>query len=117
MFAAIRRASSRVSSLAAAFDAKSAYSITLSARPNNAGGTVTPIALAVLRLITSSNCVGCSTGMSATLTPCKILTVSRAVSTRMLVRMDQIKLAGSWRRSVAAFEWDSADLPDGTPIK
>jgi hypothetical protein len=43
------------------------YSITLSARANNAGGTVTPIALAVLRLITSSNLVGCSTGMSATL--------------------------------------------------
>jgi hypothetical protein len=31
------------------------YSITLSARTNSAGGTVTPIALAVLRLITSSN--------------------------------------------------------------
>ena len=31
------------------------YSITLSARANNASGTVTPIALAVLRLITSSN--------------------------------------------------------------
>jgi len=43
------------------------YSITLSARTNNASGTVTPIALAVLRLITSSNLVGCSTGMSATL--------------------------------------------------
>ena len=38
------------------------YSITLSARANNASGTVTPIALAVLRLITSSNLLGCSTG-------------------------------------------------------
>jgi hypothetical protein len=38
------------------------YSITLSARANRASGTVTPIALAVLRLITSSNFVGCSTG-------------------------------------------------------
>jgi hypothetical protein len=43
------------------------YSITLSARTNNVSGTVTPIALAVLRLTTNSNFVGCSTGMSATL--------------------------------------------------
>ena len=50
------------------------YSITLSARTNNASGTVTPIALAVFRLITSSNLVGCSTGMSAGLTPRKSLT-------------------------------------------
>jgi hypothetical protein len=34
-------------------DTADAYSITLSARTNSAGGTVTPIALAVLRLITS----------------------------------------------------------------
>jgi hypothetical protein len=47
------------------------YSITLSARANNASGTVTPIALAVLRLITSSNLFGCSTGMSPTLVPRK----------------------------------------------
>ena len=40
------------------------YSITLSARTNNASGTVTSIALAVLRLITSSNLVGSSTGRS-----------------------------------------------------
>jgi hypothetical protein len=45
------------------------YSITLSARTNKASGTVTPIALAVLRLITSSNFVGCSTGISAILVP------------------------------------------------
>ena len=45
------------------------YSITLSARANNASGTAIPIALAVLRLITSSNLVGCSTGMSAILMP------------------------------------------------
>ena len=45
------------------------YSITLSARASNAGETVTPIASAVLRLMTNSNLVGCSTGTSATLTP------------------------------------------------
>jgi hypothetical protein len=45
------------------------YSITLSARTNNDSGTVTPIALAVLRLIANSNLVGCSTGMLAGFTP------------------------------------------------
>ena len=38
------------------------YWITSSARPSNAGGIVRPSALAVLRLITNSNFVGCSTG-------------------------------------------------------
>jgi len=41
------------------------YSITSSARASSDGGTVSPSALAVLRLITSSNLVGCSTGKSA----------------------------------------------------
>src|SRR5690349_5579227 len=36
----------------------------LSARWSSAGGTVTPRLLAVLRLMTSSNFVGCSTGRS-----------------------------------------------------
>src|SRR5437762_12576757 len=49
--------------------AVTAYSITLSARATSAGGTVTPSALAVLRLIASSNFVGCSIGISVTLTP------------------------------------------------
>ena len=47
------------------------YSITLSARATNVAGTVMPSALAVLRLITSSNLVGCSIGISATLVPRK----------------------------------------------
>jgi hypothetical protein len=38
------------------------YSITLSARTKNASGTVTPIALAALRLITKLNLSGCSMG-------------------------------------------------------
>ena len=37
------------------------------------GGTVRPSALAVLRLTTSSNVVGCSTGRSAGLVPLRIL--------------------------------------------
>ena len=49
------------------------YSITLSASESIAGGTVTPIALAVLRLTASSNVVGNSTGKSAGLAPFRIL--------------------------------------------
>src|SRR6185436_439888 len=40
------------------------HSITLSARSRSAGGIVSPRALAVLRLMTRSNLVGCSTGRS-----------------------------------------------------
>jgi hypothetical protein len=49
------------------------HSITWSARVNNCGGIVRPSAFAVLRLITSSNFVGCSTGKSAGLAPLRIL--------------------------------------------
>src|SRR5207244_347330 len=38
--------------------------ITLSALASTLGGIVTPICLAVFRLMTSSNFVGCSTGIS-----------------------------------------------------
>src|SRR5207253_4089595 len=47
--------------------------ITLSARSRTSGGIVRPICFAVLRLITSSNFVGCSTGRSAGLAPFRIL--------------------------------------------
>jgi len=49
------------------------YSITSSARCRNEGGIVRPSALAVLRLTTSSNFVGCSTGKLAGLAPLRIL--------------------------------------------
>src|SRR5439155_17483629 len=49
------------------------HSITSSARSRKDSGTFNPIALAVLRLTTSSNFTGCSTGRSAGLVPCKIL--------------------------------------------
>src|SRR5882762_4075115 len=42
-----------------------AYWITSSARTSREGGIVIPSALAVLRLMTSSNVVACSTGRSA----------------------------------------------------
>ena len=49
------------------------FSITWSARASTDGGIVRPRALAVLRLMTSSNFVGCSTGRSAGLAPLRIL--------------------------------------------
>ena len=45
------------------------HSITSSARASRVGGTSRPSALAVLRLITSSNLVGCSIGKSAGFAP------------------------------------------------
>jgi|SRR5215471_19812128 len=45
------------------------YSIISSARASSIGGTVSPNALAVLRLTTSSNSVGCSIGSCAGLAP------------------------------------------------
>jgi hypothetical protein len=48
------------------------YSITSSARARSDGGTVSPMAFAVLRLIVSSSRVGCSTGRSPGLAPSKI---------------------------------------------
>jgi hypothetical protein len=50
-----------------------AYWITSSASRSREGGIVIPSALAVLRLRTSSNFVGCSTGRSAGLAPFRIL--------------------------------------------
>jgi len=48
------------------------YSITSSARPSISGGTVRPNALAVLRLMISSNLVGAWIGRSAGLAPLRI---------------------------------------------
>jgi hypothetical protein len=46
---------------------------TSSARKRRVGDMVSPRALAVLRLMTSSNVMGCSTGRSAGLAPLRIL--------------------------------------------
>src|SRR5262245_57436713 len=54
------------------------HSITLSARSTRPAGPSYPIAVAVLRLITSSNVVGCSTGRSAGFVPLRILATIRA---------------------------------------
>src|SRR5262245_23355455 len=49
------------------------HSITSSARASSEIGTVRPSALAVVRLMTRSNFVGCSTGISAGFAPRRIL--------------------------------------------
>ena len=49
------------------------HSITSSARASSIGGTSRPSALAVIRLMTKLNLVGCSTGMSAGFAPRRIL--------------------------------------------
>src|SRR5215470_2762428 len=54
------------------------HSITSSARSRKDSGIVRPIALAVVRLTTRSNFVGCSTGMSAALAPPRILSTRSA---------------------------------------
>src|SRR5262249_14782787 len=56
----------------ASADRRDTYSITLSARRRSAGGIVRRIALAVLRLTTSSNFVGCSMGRPEGLAPFRI---------------------------------------------
>ena len=48
------------------------YSITSSTRSKNCSETCRPRARAVVRLSTSSNLVGCSTGMSPGFVPCRI---------------------------------------------
>jgi hypothetical protein len=52
------------------------YSITSSARSRNASGIVRPSALAVVRLMTNSNLIGCSTGMSPGFVPRRILSTN-----------------------------------------
>src|SRR6516164_3247796 len=48
------------------------HSITSSASASRVGGTVRPSVFAVLRLITSSNLVGCKTGRSAGFSPLRM---------------------------------------------
>jgi hypothetical protein len=54
------------------------HSITSSARASIVGGTVRPNAFAVVRLMTRSNLVGCSTGRSAGFAPRRILSTYSA---------------------------------------
>src|SRR5262249_9490701 len=54
------------------------HSITLSARSRSESWIVSPIALAVVRLMTRSNLVGCSTGISPGFVPRRILSANSA---------------------------------------
>src|SRR6516225_3211274 len=56
----------------------SSHSMISSARARIDGGIVSPSALAVFRLMTSSNLVGCWTGRSAGLAPFRILSTYSA---------------------------------------
>jgi Short C-terminal domain len=56
----------------------SSYLITSSARASTASGMVRLSAFAVLRLTSSSNLVGCSTGISPGFVPCRILSTKSA---------------------------------------
>jgi len=70
------------------------HSITSSARASSIGGTSIPSALAVLRLITISNLVGCSTGKSAGVAPFKILTTYVAATSRASLHLLLTQLIG-----------------------
>src|SRR5436309_11690507 len=54
------------------------YSITSSASASSVGGRSMPSVLAIRRLSTRLNVVGCSTGMSAGLAPLRILSTTSA---------------------------------------
>ena len=60
-----------------------AYCMTVSARNSSDCGIVRPIDFAALRLITSSNFEGCSTGRSAGFAPFKILSTKTAARRQM----------------------------------
>ena len=63
------------------------YSMTSSARARIAGGIVRPSALAVLRLTTSSNVVGCWTGRSAGFVPLRMRPVYSPASRVIAVKL------------------------------
>ena len=69
---------SLVSRLSTLVTHPSSYLMTFSARMSTIGGIVKPSALAVFKLIISSNFVGCSTGRSAGLAPFRILSTKTA---------------------------------------
>jgi len=70
------------------------HSITSSARDRNDSGIVSPSALAVVRLTTRSNSVGCSTGMLPGLAPRRILSTKSAVRRNSAGKFGPHKTAG-----------------------
>ena len=72
-FMATKDSDIALSSRRSTLDLVSSHLISLVARASTSGGIVRPICFAVLRLMTNSNLVGCSTGRSAGLVPLRIL--------------------------------------------
>src|SRR5262245_13258828 len=62
------------------------HRITLSALAKTLGGIINPICWAVLRLMTNSNFIGCSTGKSAGFVPLRILSILMAA--RLITSME-----------------------------
>src|SRR5262249_46752630 len=94
------------------------YSMISSARADRLGATSTPSALAVFRLMTSSNLVDCTTGRSAGLSPLRILTISfeqarsiadQAANDHELTRFIDGR---EWRTAPPTRQSGRADSPD-----
>ena len=71
-----------------------AYWITSSAVASSVSGMVRPSAFAVLRLITSSNLVDCTTGRSAGLAPLRILPVLQPFKFEFVINLKTAKALG-----------------------
>src|SRR5262249_39446520 len=83
------------------------HSITSSARNRNDSGIVKPIAFAVLRLTTSSNFVGCSTGRSAG------FETSRILCTRAALRLNMCGTSAPYDIRPPARGYDRSTAADG----
>src|SRR5262249_6491598 len=86
-----------------------------SARASSVGGTSRPSALAVLRLITSSHFVGCSTGSSAGLAPLKILS-TKAARSKLCALRDR-NPAAQWSPALAIDMWEHHQPRGGISMK
>src|SRR6516165_8583002 len=67
---------------------KGVYSITSSALTNIDPGIGSPIPFAVFRLMTNSNLVGCSTGISSGLVPRRMLSAISAIRAKSTGKFD-----------------------------
>jgi hypothetical protein len=98
------------------------YSITWSARSRSDCGIVSPSAFAVLRLITSSNFVACSTGRSAGLAPLRILSSQGLVDLgrehagrQVVVCVSEASAEGQPSSAADRRGWSLRPLPSAPP--
>src|SRR5262245_21856556 len=85
------------------------HSMITSARCRKVSATVKPSALAVLRLMTSSNLVGCSIGMSVGNPPCNILVTNRALC------RNEVELSAPYDNTPPASAKDRGTVAAGRP--